>query len=451
MSLKKNLFKNGLASVLQKGVRVLEQLMLVPFFISAWGAEYYGEWITLTIIPTVLALSDFGFGSAASNTFVLRYASGDKQGSRNIAKTGLVIISGVIVFALLVSFALLFILDKYGVFDKSLIEKEDAMLAIFFMMIARILNFYYQFFGGYFRAARKAALSINLITIYTFITLVFSFVVLVNGGGVVTFALTQLILSVFFNPIFAWKANKVIDFSKTERAKILKEDVKSITNKGLGYLMSPTWQAIYFQGTTFVVRLTLGPTGVTIYNTIRTVTRSVNQVFTIVNSSVFPEIQFEKGKGNKEKVKSIFVSAITTVSLVAVFGAGFLFFFGQELYELWTNKLLNPPAMMWNIFIVGIIFNAIWFTSGVVFNAFNEPYKYAFAGLICSVVSVVSSYFLCERFGLIGAAAGSVVLDVLMVFYVLPASCKLTGQSLLSLFPDMLQCLKSLFLKLQKR
>ena len=74
MTLKKRLLKNGLASVFQKGVRVLEQLFLVPFFITAWGAAYYGEWLTLTIIPSVIAFSDLGFGTASANSFVLSYA-----------------------------------------------------------------------------------------------------------------------------------------------------------------------------------------------------------------------------------------------------------------------------------------------------------------------------------------------------------------------------------------
>jgi hypothetical protein len=35
--------------------------------------------------------------------------------------------------------------------------------------------------------------------------------------------------------------------------------------------MSPMWQAIFFQGTTFVVRILLRPIAVTIFNTVRTV------------------------------------------------------------------------------------------------------------------------------------------------------------------------------------
>lgn len=430
MSLKRKIFNNGLASTLQKVVRVLQQLMLVPFFISSWGAEYYGEWITLTIIPSVLALSDFGFGTAASNTFVLRYAAGDKQGAKNIAKSGIYIITLVIFFALIVSGVTLYILNHFEVFEKSLIDKNDLITALSFMMIARLLNFYYQFFSGFFRASGRAALSINLITLFNLSNLIFSFLVLILGGGVVEFATVNLILAMIFNPFFSWKSYRIIDFKETSKASLFKSDVKYIATKGLGYLLSPAWQAIYFQGTTFAVRLTLGATGVTIYNTIRTVTRSLNQLFTIVNSSVFPEIQYEKGKGNMNNVRKIFMASVSTVFVVAFFGCIFLIFFGEYFYELWTKNLLEVPPGMWNIFILGVMFNAIWFSSGVVFNAFNQPYKYALAGLICSIISVISSYFLCLKLGLVGAAIGSIVLDILMVFYVLPTSCNLVGQSL---------------------
>jgi len=50
LSLKKNLLKNGLASAVQKIIKIAEQLLLVPFFISAWGAAYYGEWLTLPLL-----------------------------------------------------------------------------------------------------------------------------------------------------------------------------------------------------------------------------------------------------------------------------------------------------------------------------------------------------------------------------------------------------------------
>jgi len=93
MSVKKNLLKNGIATGVQKAISVLEQLILVPFFITAWGVAFYGEWLTLTVIPAMLAYANFGFGSGASSIFVLRYAAGQSQQASDAAKSGYYLIT----------------------------------------------------------------------------------------------------------------------------------------------------------------------------------------------------------------------------------------------------------------------------------------------------------------------------------------------------------------------
>lgn len=436
MSLKKNLLKNGIASLLQKGIRVLDQLLLVPFFITAWGAAYYGEWLTLTIIPTILGLSDFGFGTAAASTFVLRYASGDKQGAMNIAKSAFFIVSGVIIFGLLLSLLGLIILDHYQVFNKTLINREDAILSISILMFARLLGFLQQIFEAYFRAARRAARSINLLSINSGFILLLSILVLLLNGGVVYFALVNLLVTMCFLVIYCITALQVLPDRKDFKGVVFLKDIKYITGKGFGYLMTPIWQATFFQGTTFVVRLVLGPEAVAIFNTVRTVTRSVNQIFNLVTGAIISELQFEIGARNMEKVRKIFRVSLVFVVVIALIGMVCLYLFGPWLYELWTRKVLTPPSMMWNVFILGIGFNAIWWLTAVVFPAMNKPYDFAIAGLISASFSVLCSYFLAMGFGLTGAAIGSLVMDLLLFIYVFPRSCKLIGQKMRTLVKD---------------
>jgi O-antigen/teichoic acid export membrane protein len=437
MTLKSNLLKNGIAASLQKGVRILEQLLLVPFFLTSWGAAYYGEWLTLTIIPTMLGFSDLGFGTSAANALVLRYASGDKQGAANIAKTGLFIINRVVLCSILISALLIFILDWFKIFDKSLINRIDAIGAISLLMIARILNFYQQLFEAYYRSARKAALSINLQSIYSVLNITFGLIVLLTGGNIIAYASVTLIIAVIFNPLYAWKAKHTLALYETNKGKVIKEDIKTITKKGLGYLMSPIWQAIYFQGTTFVVRIVLGPEAVAIFNTVRTVTRVINQAYSMIISTILPELQFELGARNYDKARKIFRTALISVSIISILGSLFLYFGGSWFYEIWTRKALSPPDLMWNIFIGSLFFNAIWWTSSFIYTALNKPYEFAIAGVICSVISVVSAYFFAKSWGLTGAAVGTVIMDLLLFLYIFPRSCKLIGQKLKTLFSDM--------------
>ncbi|MEP2652775.1 MAG: polysaccharide biosynthesis C-terminal domain-containing protein, partial [Paraglaciecola sp.] len=253
-------------------------------------------------------------------------------------------------------------------------------------------------------------------------------VVLVLGGDIVHFALASLLVSIIFNPIFAIFGIKAIQLNVLRYGVINKEDIVNSFKKGVGFLASPIWQAIFFQGTTLAVRLTIGPQGVTIFNTIRALTRSVNQLFQVIGGSVFPELQFEIGKGNMEKARQLFRVANIATALAAIVGMLLLSIFGLWFYNVWTQNVLQPPIAMWYIFVLSVGFNALWWSSSIVFRAMNQPKKMAFAGLLGSCIAVTATYFLSKLFGLTGAAMGTLLLDLFLGFYLFYNGSKLIGQ-----------------------
>lgn len=434
MSIKKNILKNSIPNIVVRLITVGEQLLLVPFFIASWGTAYYGEWLTLTIIPAVLTFSNLGVGTAAANSFVLKYAAGKKSEAANTARTGLVAISVVIFGGILLGIVGLVTILKLDLFKNSLINTADAIYALSFMMTGCLLEFYYQLFSAYFRAARKADLGMNLLALRKIFNIIAGCSVLFAGYGVVAFAFSQLIVSIVFFVLYRWVSIAILKLNREYSGHFIKSEAKEIFSKGLGYLMYPIWQILFFQGTTFIVRLTLGPASVTVFNTLRTLSRSVNQIFEIVNRSVFPELQYEIGQGQIDKARKIFVYAVRSVLVFSVFGIAFLAVFGLPLYDIWTHNELNPPVMMWNTFLAGIFFNAVWGTSSFVFEAVNKPYRFAVTAVICVTISIICSYIFCLQWGLVGVAIGGLIFDVLMSLYVLPVSCKLIGQPLCGIF-----------------
>lgn len=440
-----------MATSFQKLVTIGEQLLLVPFFISAWGTAYYGEWLTLTIIPSTLALSDLGFGSSAASAFVLKYASGDKRGAADIGKTGFAAISSLVILGILLSVAAIVVLDHYQVFAKSVIGSQDAIWSVSLLILARLISFYKQLFEGYFRAARKAALSINLWSLHAGLNLIAGICVLIMGFGIVAFSASQLIVSVLFNIYYALKGTSLLRLGNEATGHITRGCAKDIAAKGFGYLLSPIWQSIFFQGTTLAVRLTLGAEAVAVFNTVRTLSRSVNQFYSMVNISVFPELQYEIGAGNLPSARRLFRISMFSVFFMAVFGGILLWALGPWVYRLWTRNELEVPPYVWEFFVLGILFNALWWSAGMVFRAVNKPYKFAFAGLIGSLVAVTLTYYLSLHLGLLGAAAGYLFLDVAMAVYILPISCNMLNMSLADFFKDGTKEIAMLFAMLKKR
>jgi O-antigen/teichoic acid export membrane protein len=441
--------------MLQKGVRVFEQLLLVPFFITAWGAAYYGEWLTLTIIPSVLAFSDMGFGTAAANSFILAYAAGEKQKAVDINKSALWMITLTIGMALLVSFFVIFILNYFNVFEKSLIDKQEAITAVSILILARLLDFYSQMFESYFRAARKAALGTNLHNIRTILNISLGMLVLLLGYGVVEFAITQLIVTLLFNLYYRYKGRKMLFFFTEYLGKKDKQIYKELWKKGLGYLMYPVWQSIYFQGTTFVVRILLGPESVAVFNTVRTLSRSVNQIYSMLGGIVLPELQFEIGIGNWAKAQKLFRVSVMATFIVSLIGTLFLLFFGMWFYSIWTHNELVVPNYVWPAMVFATMLNAFWWTASVIFKAVNQPYKLAIYGMSSALISVLVTYLLTNVIGLLGAAIGMVILELLMALLVLPNACKMMNISIKGLlkdsFMDFFEQMKYLIFKIKKK
>ena len=133
MAVKRNIFLNGIGQMGNRIVRILEQLLLVPFFLTEWGAAYYGEWLTITIIPSVLAFSDLGFGTAVSNNFVLSYSKGDKNETANIYKTGIVVITATVLIGVLLSVLIIIGAWKLKLLEKSLISPSAIIISLSFL------------------------------------------------------------------------------------------------------------------------------------------------------------------------------------------------------------------------------------------------------------------------------------------------------------------------------
>ena len=64
------------ANLYDKGVVALLQLLNIPVLTHYWGADGFGVWLMLTTIPTYVAVSDIGLGTAAGVELTSLHAKG---------------------------------------------------------------------------------------------------------------------------------------------------------------------------------------------------------------------------------------------------------------------------------------------------------------------------------------------------------------------------------------
>jgi O-antigen/teichoic acid export membrane protein len=345
--------------------------------------------------------------------------------------------------SILLSILIVFILYQFNAFESSIIPSNQAVIAVIILLISKIIGFYQQLFEAYFRAARKASLSINFTTFISVANILGGLLVLLTGGKVIQFAVVSLVVSIVLYPVYIVLAEKVLGLNKEAKGQYDKTLVKKLVQVGFGYFLAPIWQAVYYQGTTFVVRIVLGPIAVTVFNTARTLIRSSSHAFSMILNATYPDFQFELAAGRREKALVIFITTLgfnLLLALLFIIGIGF---FGDYIYHVWTNHVLSVPFNVWMIFMISVLFYALWYTFSFIFEAINKPYTYTLASLICAIISVFISWILCTYIGVIGAAIGNLCFDVLMCFILLPLGATILNKNVFSVIKESVICLKN--------
>lgn len=59
-------------------VTLAAQIVVVPFFLSAWGVQQYGEWLVITGALMLLTLMELGVAQASSTQATLAAGAGNR-------------------------------------------------------------------------------------------------------------------------------------------------------------------------------------------------------------------------------------------------------------------------------------------------------------------------------------------------------------------------------------
>ncbi len=415
-----------------------EQLFLIPIFLSAWGTTYYGEWITLTAFLGTLALSDMGVGTAGASRFVLEYSGGRKAVAATTAAATLVAVT--LVCSAIAVFAIFIILGAWGsgYLVNDIFPTTELVGALLLLIGARLPAFYIPVFIGFWTAIGRPATAMNLLTGMAATKVALTVLVLLMGGRIISVAAIDFIVSNVFLLFLFFGSLRVVRDIHLRLQNVALLDIKELLKKGFSFFLMPLWQGLFFQGSILVVRAVLGAEAVVTFNTARIFTRSIAQFFSMIYMTILPEFQVQYGAGNLGMARRLFRSAQGIGLVAAFFAVAILWFVGPNLYQLWTHGELDVSSWTWMFLLIGILFNAAWSIATMVPIAANKPEGIAQGGVISAVISLGLIGVLSEPYGIAGAAAGMLVLEVVMTFLVLQISCQILGQSIRTLIPDLI-------------
>jgi O-antigen/teichoic acid export membrane protein len=171
-------------------------------------------------------------------------------------------------------------------------------------------------------------------------------------------------------------------------------------------------QAINQQGIVLIIAGTLTPEAVAIYATHRTLANIPAFVGSLVQGPMLPELSGFWARNELEQLRRWALSAIRIVVVASGIAALALWVAGPVVYPLWTGRHLSLQPALLAVLISQAILSAGWTTSVWSLLAANHHRAVAAWSFANALVALTLAAILSRRFGVAGAALGSLAGDI---------------------------------------
>lgn len=428
---KSNGFENGTvfqrigkgisANLLGQIINVLNKIALVPFFISNWGTNSYGEWLILTSIVSYLALTDMGGTNYILNRLTQSFSLNEDNEFRKTLKTGIFIFFTLSILIIMLVLLVLEFVPMKPLLSITYTSNYIVNLVILILAFQVSISLLFGLIIGVYRSIGYYAKSIMFSNVVQVMQLVFIVIALVLKCGMVTVALAQIIPLILVGIIACWNLNKRIPslnlFSMKEID--LKEGKKFFT-PSFNFFMIQMSQLFLTQGTILIVGKTLGPTAVVTYTLARTLINIIRQVLGIVINSSKPEMTRLDIQNKDRELAEIF-KKITQMTLTIGCIIGILLHFGgEEIYRLWLKDTSTFDQSLMDLLLVYIILLTFWFGFADFLMAVNRHKKLSIVILVSSVLNVIFAILGANILGLNGIVLGLITGDLVLACWLIP-------------------------------
>ena len=410
--------KNIIANLFGIGVNLLNQIVLVPFYIIYWGNDLYSDWIVISALTAFFGMSDIGLNSVIQNKFSISYAQGDlKQcNSLLVNNVAIIIIIGAICVISSIAYVSFFdITDQLGLSTLNRAEGSAVFVVllcqIFIQMLSGIEN-------AIFRATHNASIAVYYDQIARLVIFVITFACLLIRCNMVILCIAICLPNILLIAIKHINARKYFKWGFSFVLSDLKQ-LREILPQSIAYMSFPISNAILLQGFTLLVNRFWGSDTVVLYNTTRTMCNFIKTFLSTILHSVWPEFSIAYGKRDYATMNRLYSKAMKASFVLSVLISIFLLIAGPFIYTTWTYGAVQFSYSLVLAFLVVLVVNTVWNTGCVALLATNNHVKFGIIDLCLTVIALIVAYFMAQSFHTLSFVVYSMlVIDFPLIYYV---------------------------------
>ena len=400
---------------------ILQQIVLTPLFLYAWGAESYGEWLTLTALLSYMTLADAGVQQFAINRLTQAWAVGNLTLYHTIYHSALTMYIflglGLSVLGTGLSWLVSF---HHVLFTFKTHTPFVTFIVLTFLTFEFSSSFLLGLFLGIFRTFQEYPRGVLFLNLKLFCLVLFSAIALLFKHDWILLVSIRVIVSTAI-PLFAIRdihkrhPDIIHGWHQTSKA-----EAWYLLRHGSWFMGITAAHAVSMQGSVLVIQTLLGPVAVASFSIIRTLVNVIYQFRTILYYTFVPEITAWDAKHQLANLQQAYRSLQKISLLIASFCAIVLFFEVPQILQWWVGDSIAYHANLVNAFLVLLVLQSSRMTSQTFATATNHPKPAALSLFASSVLGLMLGTWLILHVGVEGMVIGLLLGEMSVAGWYLP-------------------------------
>lgn len=423
--------KNLIANLYGIFIQLINQVILVPFYITFWGNEQYSDWIVISSFTAFFSISDIGLNNVIQNRFAIRLAENNIKECNSLMVVNYVLVSVIFIIVILISSLFLFMSDITGIMNIHTLNRNDANI-VFLLLVCRVfIDMFRNIVNAIYRAVHYASRAIFLDQTTTLFVSLLTLGCIISRMSIVSMCLIIIIPSIIMQTYKLFDVRHYYDLKfsiKDFDLKLLKE----IFIPAISFMSFPAGNAIVLQGYTLVVNKYFGSTAVILYNTTRTLCNFIKTLLATLQNSVWPEYSIAYGKKDFVRMRLLHRKIMKTTIIASLILGILLLISGSFVYKIWTHGKVEFEFTLMLVYVIVIFVESLWTSSSVTLMATNNHIRLGIYYVLFTALALSIAIFISLKGTSLTMMASTLILsNVLMCLYTIPAGFKLTKDQLI--------------------
>jgi O-antigen/teichoic acid export membrane protein len=391
MSIYKSIAKNYVANSIGLGIRFLNQIAMVPLFISFWGIDKYADWILITALSSFFSMTDMGLNTVTTNEFVIKYQQKEYFVCLKLLINTFLYITMIGIVVLLFAVVIFFTSGFKELLQISVFSEFETSFIFILLLFHVFMGMYNGAYHGIFRATSHAYIATTIESIVRLVELIILFVGIVckiNILIIIVLYVVPICLSIIYKHVYVQKWFKLkfsfhlVDFQL----------LKSLIKPSFAFVLTPLGYAISNQGMIFVVNALLGQILLVAFTTTRTLVNFLRSLMNLLGNAIWPEISVAYGKKELGTISTIYHRTFLITGILTLVCIILLCFIGKPIYLTWTkHSVIFDPVFFYGLLVV-LFISCLWSITSVILLATNNHITFSIVFFIVQLMGVVTTF-----------------------------------------------------------